>query len=68
MLLGIYFYLQILFCLLMLWAFGAAFYMGVFHAHRGEASVRRKLFGGAVSACLSVGICFLMYTWTYLSW
>lgn len=65
---GIYFYLQILFAALLFWATGTAIYMGIFHAHRPEASAGKKHFCLALSAVLSFLICFFMYSWSYLSW
>ncbi len=65
---GIYFYLQILFAMLLFWAWSAAIYMGIFHAHRpGTGSGRRGL-SALASASASAVICFFMYSWSYLSW
>lgn len=65
---GIYFYLQILFAILLFWATATALYMGVFHAHHAEVAAGRKHICLAVSALLSLIICFFMYSWSYLSW
>ncbi len=66
--LGIYFYLQILFCLLLLWVTTTAIYMGVFHAHGDTASAGRKAVCGFASTVVSCGMWFFAYSWTYLSW
>ena len=65
---GIYFYLQIAFALILFWATGTALYMGIFHAHRPQVSTGRRLVCIALSALLSLAICFFMYSWSYLSW
>ncbi|MBO4316839.1 MAG: hypothetical protein J5855_00980 [Mailhella sp.] len=65
---GIYFYLQILFAIVLLWAWAAAIYMGIFHAHRPQVSTGRKHLSAVVSTLCSGIICFFMYSWSYLSW
>ena len=65
---GITFYLQILFALLLFWATSTAIYMGVFHAHRAQVGLGRKHLCLAASSLLSLIVCFLMYSWSYLSW
>ena len=65
---GIYFYLQILFALLLFLAVGAALYLGVFHAHRPNAGAGYKILSSAVSGTLSFVLCFFAYSWTYLNW
>lgn len=66
--LGIYFYLQILFAVLLLWASSTALYMGVFHAHRDGASLRFKTAASCLSVLLASVFWYGMYSWTYLSW
>lgn len=65
---GITFYLQVLFALLLFWATATAIYMGVFHAHGAQCSLGRKHLCLAASSLLSFVLCFLMYSWSYLSW
>ena len=65
---GITFYLQILFALLLFWATATAIYMGVFHAHSPRCGAGRRHLCLAASSLLSLVICFLMYSWSYLSW
>ena len=65
---GIYFYLQILFAILLFWAWATAIYMGIFHAHRPTAGAGRKHLSALASALCSGYICFFMYSWSYLSW
>lgn len=64
---GITFYFQILFALLLFWATATAIYMGIFHAHASRSLGRRHACL-AVSSLLSFAVCFLMYSWSYLSW
>ena len=65
---GITFYLNILFALLLFWATATAIYMGVFHAHRSGCGLGRKHICLVFSSLLSLVICFLMYSWSFLSW
>ena len=65
---GITFYLQILFALLLFWAAATAIYMGVFHAHRPQCGTGCRHLCLAASSLLSLVVCFLMYSWSYLSW
>ena len=64
---GITFYLQILFALLLFWATATAH----LHGHiprprlpqpRTQARVPCRLFAAVLA------VCFLMYSWSYLSW
>ena len=66
--LGIYFYLQIIFAVFLVWATSTALYMGVFHAQRSTVCTCRKSLAGVVSVLLAAGIWYFMYSWTYLSW
>ena len=66
--LGIYFYLQIIFAVFLVWATSTALYMGVFHAHRSTVCTCRKSLAGVVSVLLAAGIWYFIYSWTYLSW
>ena len=66
--LGIYFYLQIIFAVFLLWATSTALYMGVFHAHRSTVTFGRKSLSAVISLALAVVIWYLLYSWTYLSW
>ena len=66
--LGIYFILQIAFAVFLLWAMSAALYMGLFHAHRETVQTSRKHLSAVVSVTLATIICYLMYSWSYLSW
>ena len=54
--LGIYFYLQIIFAVFLVWATSTALYMGVFHAHRSTVCTCRKSLAGVVSVLLAAGI------------
>lgn len=68
MMLGIYFYLQILFAVFLLWATSTALYMGLFHAHGATVQLHKKSIAAVVSVALASGIWYMMYSWTYLSW
>lgn len=65
---GIYFYLQLLFGIFLLWATSTAVYMGVFHAHGATVSLGRKTVSGALSLAFAATCWFFLYSWTYLSW
>ncbi len=64
---GITFYLHILFALFLFWAVASAFYLGVFRARRCTGAGARQIRLVLSSLC-SFCICFLMYSWSYLSW
>lgn len=66
--LGIYFYLQIIFAVFLVWATTTALYMGIFHAHSEESGVCKKALSGLFSFILASSIWFFMYSWTYLNW
>ena len=74
--LGIYFFLQIMFALLLLMASSAALYMGVyqgifrgiFQANRKSLALGPKFLAEVLCVGVSALCWFFMYSWTYLSW
>ena len=66
--LGLYFVGQIFLAIVLVWAVAAAVYMGIFHAHRNSVALGFKTLAGFVSISISLVLCYLAYSWTYLSW
>jgi hypothetical protein len=65
---GIFFYLETFFMLFILFATGAALYMGIFKAHKSSVSLGAKLASGFLSAIIAGATWFGLYSWSYLSW
>ena len=66
--LGIYFFLQIVFAVFLLWATSMALYMGVFRAHRPTVTLGKKCWARLASIAGAAFCWFFMSSWTYLSW
>lgn len=67
-LLGISFFGQIFLAIILVWAVATAVYMGIFHAHREGVALGFKTLAGFVAVTVSLVLCYLAYSWTYLSW
>lgn len=66
--LGLSFFGQIFLAIVLIWALTCVVYMGIFHAHRDGVALGFKTLAGFVSITISLVLCYLAYSWTYLSW
>ena len=65
---GIYFYLQPLFMLLLVFAGATALYMCLFKAHREDTGAARKAVSGVLSGVASATVWAISYSHCYLGW
>ena len=64
-------FMMIVFILLMtllILSGGAVLYMGVFHSHRPQAGLGKKIFSGIVSFGISALAWLALYSYHYLGW